>query len=124
MIEPTDSPDALEAALRGVLAAQDPGERFTARVLARLPDPAAAPRAQPTPHKQETVRRPARNRWSLWLPVGLAASLALAVAMHFQQIQQRDTAAGLRAKEQLLVALRLTSEQLDVAQRVVAGQAW
>jgi uncharacterized membrane protein len=93
--------DSLEQELRRALAPQDPGDLFTQRVLARLPERHASP-----------VRR---TRWA-WLSAAVAASVVGATVLH-QQYQERRQ--GELAKTQLLEALRLTSAKLDLAYRAV-----
>ena len=96
----------LEQALRRSLTPADPGEVFTQRVLARLPAQ-GRPRAVPR----------ARARRAVWMSAALAASLVLAVTLRHQSLERREVAQGLYAKQQLLVALRITNEQLDLAHR-------
>jgi hypothetical protein len=97
----------LEGELRRALQRQDPGERFTARVLSALPERHSKP-----------VRRWSRTRW---LPMALAASLTVLVIGQ-QLLERRERQRGDLAREQVLEALRLTSAKLDVAYRMVHEQ--
>jgi negative regulator of sigma E activity len=95
--------DDLDNTLRKALRPIDPGEQFTARVLARV---AAEPRRS--------------RRWQrvVWLPAALAAGLVLVlVAVHVWHVRQEE--AGLAARDQVMEALRVTSEKLDLAYRTV-----
>jgi sensor domain CHASE-containing protein len=55
--------------------------------------------------------RPAR-----WLPVALAASLILTVVVIHEHRKREQ---GLQARQQLIEALRVTGEKLDLAYRAV-----
>lgn len=96
----------LEARLRRALRPVDPGEQFTQRVLTRS---ANEPRRSIARVRRTTM-------W--WTCAALAASLVLALlAAH--EWQARHTQQGLEARRQLLEALRMTSDELDVAYRAV-----
>jgi hypothetical protein len=95
--------DELETSLHTALASPDPGEDFTARVMARLPDSTVVP--LPAARKRSAFS-------SAWLPGALAAAVVLGLALQ-QQDRRAESAAALQAKSQLLVALRITGEQLD-----------
>jgi hypothetical protein len=60
----------------------------------------------------------ATRRWLAW-SAGLAASLLLVFGIRQQVLEQREQAAGLRAKQELLEALRVTSGKLDLAYQAV-----
>ena len=96
--------DELEASLRNALASPDPGEDFAERVLARLPDETVAPLA---------TARQRRRLQVAWLPTALAATVLLGIGLDQHHRHEEERAAGLEAKTQLLVALRITGEQLD-----------
>jgi len=92
--------------LRKALRPVDPGERFTESVLARVAnDPAGSTRRVLKP----TLR---------WLSAGLAASILLGVLVAHEW-QLRRAQQGLEARQQLLEALRVTSNKLDIAYRAV-----
>jgi type VI protein secretion system component VasF len=92
--------DQFENDLRKALRQVDPPEGFEQRVLARLAQETAA------------ARRPRVSRFTGW---AVAAGFALAffggVAMYRQQQQERR---ALQARDQLVLALRVTSQKLDV----------
>jgi hypothetical protein len=94
--------EQLEDTLRRSLRSDDPGELFTRRVMQRLP----------------AEHRAVTRRWLTW-SAGLAASLLLAIGIRHQVLEQREQAAGLRAKRELLEALRVTSGKLDLAYQAV-----
>ncbi len=99
----------LEKELRDALRHVDPAEGFTQRVMARI-----------------EAGESRSKRWLplqvRWLPVALAASAIFgAVAMHaWHERQQRQ---GLEARQQLIEALRVTGEKLDLAYRVVNAES-
>jgi hypothetical protein len=97
-----DSDERLRKALRPV----DPGEPFTQGVLARV----ANEPARSTPR----ILRPTLR----WVSAGVAASLLLGVlVVHDWQVRRNQE--GLEARRQLLEALRVTSNKLDIAYRAV-----
>ena len=92
-----------EQQLRDALRPVEPEEGFEQRVMARI------------------AREPPRSRRKLtrWAAVALAASMAFAAIIGTQQWQQRREQEGLEARRQLLEALRVTGEKLDVAYQAV-----
>jgi len=107
--------DELRRALRPVPAPAG----FTDRVMRALPERRAS---AVTPI---AAARPTRlpNYWQrLRAPAALAASLMLAVLLGQQMAdrnRQRDDAAGLAASQELMQALRVTSQKLDLAYQAV-----
>ena len=96
----------LEQQLRHALRREDPQPGFTQRVMARI-------------EGEKTRRRPWR---STWLPAALAASTILgAIVVHAWQ--ERHDRQGAEARQQLIDALRVTGEKLDLAYRVVNTQS-
>jgi len=135
----------LNERLRAALRPVDPGERFTQSVLARIARaPAATPMLRPersggSPEKRQRrdAGRPVRDRNAVegiprspngatrgnfglpWLAAtGLATCAALGLMIaHEHEAQHAE--AGLEARRQVIEALRVTSEKLDLAYRVV-----
>jgi negative regulator of sigma E activity len=95
-----------EKQLRDALRPVDPEDGFANRVMARI-----------------EMAKSRRRRWvstpSRWFPVALAASVVLAVAVLLHQRHLREERAGLEARQQLIEALRISGEKLDLAYRVV-----
>src|SRR5215472_6798686 len=107
MSENLENNEELERRLRTALGKLDPGEGFAARVIARI---AAEP---------EHASRPARAAAVAgWLAFGLAASVVLAVLLAHEW-QARRLEQGREARRQLIEALRVTDEKLDLAYRAV-----
>ena len=93
-----------ERQLQDALRPVDPEEGFGQRVMARVAREPARARAKVT-------------RWAAAL--ALAASVAFAAVLGTHQWQERREQQGLEARRQLLEALRLTGEKLDVAYQAV-----
>jgi hypothetical protein len=99
----------LDDQLRGALRSVDPDDGFAQRVTSRI------------------VHDSQRSRWSAplqfrWLSAALVAALVLGVLIAHDW-QQRREQQGLDARKQLLEALRVTGEKLDLAYRVVNDEA-
>jgi hypothetical protein len=107
-----------ENEVRRALRPVDAPDGFTARLMRALPArEAPAPALVPVP--QVLVRTPRR----IWMPAALAASLLVAVLAGQQVAQVREErqarAEGLEASREIMQALRLTSEKLDIAYQAV-----
>jgi hypothetical protein len=98
--------DDLESQLRAALRAVAPPTDLKDRVLAGLP-----------------TQRPQRRRRELWWGAGIAASLLLALGVYSHMQNARETAAGLEARREVLQALRVTHQKLDLAYQSVKYQA-
>ena len=100
--------DELEDRLRKALRPVDPEEGFAERVMSRIDS------------------APARHRWLpprfRGLPAALAASLLLGVVLIYAWQADRERR-GLEARRQLLEALHITGEKLDVAYRGVRRES-
>jgi hypothetical protein len=98
----------LDESLRAALRPDDPGEAFTQQVMSRI------------------AREPRRSRWTpspraialhgSWM--ALAASIVLAILITHQW-EVRRTQQGLKARRELIEALRVTDQKLDLAYRAV-----
>ena len=107
MSEDVENDDELERRLRNAPGKVAPPEGFMPRLLARIA-------AEPAP-----AARPARaGAVASWLAFGLAASVVLAVLLAHEW-QARRLEQGREARRQLIEALRVTDEKLDLAYRVV-----
>lgn len=96
-----------EQQLRSALRPVDPDEGFEHRVMSRVMSRI----------EREPIR--ARGRGVRWLPRALAASMAFAAAVGTQQWHARREQQGLEARKQLIEALRVTGEKLDLAYQAV-----
>lgn len=115
--------ESFEDQLRRALRPVDAPQGFAERVMAALPERRAGV-------AQLKIAPPARARRSFWMPAALAASLICAVLLGQQMAQQRELQAELRAgrlaeqqgreaSRQLMQALRVTSQKLDIAYQAV-----
>jgi hypothetical protein len=89
----------LEDELRSAMQRREPSPDFTGRVLARL---SATP-----------VRRAPHQLWVRWLAAVAAALLLTAGALEYRHYQ------GERAKDQVLLAVRIAGRKLAKAQKKV-----
>ena len=96
-----------EQQLRDALQPVDPEEGFDQRVMARI--------------AQERSR--SRTKITRWASVALAASVLFVAVLGAHQWQLRREQEGLEARKQLIEALRLTGEKLDVAYQAVNREA-
>jgi hypothetical protein len=107
--------DDIENRLRRALRPVDAPEGFAQRLMSRLP----------ARDKPVVVALPVKSRNRLrefGLPAALAASLLAAVLLGQQLASHRiesEQAAGRAAAQELLQALRVTSEKLDMAYEAV-----
>ena len=110
--------DELRRALRPVKAPAG----FSDRVMRALPERRESV-VIPIASRATAARPP--NYWQrLRAPAALAASLMLAVVLGQRMAvhqQQREEAAGLAASQELLQALRVTSQKLDLAYQAVGN---
>jgi hypothetical protein len=137
--------DEFENQLRRALRPVDAPDGFTERLMSRLPkapevkapavkvEGAKAPVAQSPvivalPSAEARAAQPARRARHFALPAALAASLVAAVMLgqHVGQIrdqarQQREVAEGREASRELMQALRVTSQKLDMAYQAVTN---
>jgi hypothetical protein len=98
--------DDLESQLRAALRPVAPPSDLRDKVLASLPSD-----------------RPQPRRMGLWWSTALAASLLLAFGVYSHVQSVRETAAGLEARREVLQALRVTHQKLDLAYQSVRNQA-
>ena len=99
--------EELERRLRAALKRVDPGAGFAPRLLARV---AAEPAQSARPARAGAV--------ASWLAFGLAASVVLAVLLaHEWQVRRLEQ--GREARRQLIEALRVTDQKLNLAYRAV-----
>jgi anti-sigma-K factor RskA len=110
--------DRLERALQACLQPIDPGAGFTASLQARLAS------AQQIPNTKGSVPEfHHRRAYSPTLALAASIVVALAVGWQLRYVQAEQHAQQMRlqqARDQLLLALEITSERLSLAQRRIA----
>lgn len=113
----------LDESLRSALRPVDPGERFTRGVMDAIAQDSS--RLDSAPHSDHTSPRdsahsPLRSRAVLRRASAAALVISLVIAVvSAHQWQMRRQERGLQARRQLIQALQLTGEKLDLAYRVV-----
>jgi hypothetical protein len=116
----------LERELKRALHREDASPDFTDRVMARI---AAAPGNAKRGGAGDENRwwrrlmeffQPARVKWAA---AGAAAFLLIwaAIGVHRYRAHQAEIAEGERAKEQVMLAMKIASAKLNIAQKKVAG---
>jgi len=95
--------DEFEKALQSALRRRDPGEDFSGRIVARLGG----------------TRRVLRSRW---LPAALAASIVAAVGLVQMRQHALDAARANQARAQLLQALSIASDNINIVRAAVAHE--
>ena len=112
----------IEIRMRRALRPVEPPAGFTERVMRALPERAVRPALAPV----AVLRAPPRtNLWRrLSAPAALAASFVVAIVLGQkvgEQQAEREQRAGLAARRELMEALRVTSQKLDLAYQAVKG---
>ena len=102
----------IESDLRAALRPLAPSDEFTQKLVAQM---AAQPRPRPAPHAAWGLST--RSTW--WLSAGLAASVLLAAGVQIHLQQER----GLEARREVVEALRMTSQKLNLAYETVKSQS-
>jgi len=108
-----DLPNNFEMELRRRLRPVDAPAGFAGRVMAALPA-----KTQPIVASSPRAARPARQ---FGVPAALAASLLGAVlfGMHVANVRLIEEQKGIAASQELMQALRVTSQKLDLAYEAV-----
>ncbi len=107
----------LESRLRASLRPVAPRDEFSQKLAAQV---VAHPRLQ-RPFRTGPWRASRRSTW--WLSGSLAASLLLVMGVQYQLQQQRARQNGLEARRQVVEALRLTSQKLDLAYETIKSES-
>jgi hypothetical protein len=109
--------DSFENELRRALRPLDAPEGFAERLMRKLPERKAPVVVTALP---VTRRAPAYRRF--WAPAALAASIVVSVLLgqHVAaERAEREQRAGLAASRELMQALHVTSQKLDLAYQAV-----
>jgi hypothetical protein len=106
----------IESQMRAALRPVAPSEEFSHRLFAGVTK------------ERPAARRPRRAAARLhplawWFSASLAASLVLAVGVHQHLQQQRLQQSGLEARREVMEALRVTSQKLNLAYEAVKSQS-
>jgi hypothetical protein len=107
-----DIESEMRAALRPVAPSEEFSQMLVANVASQRPA-ALKPRRVPS----------GRHPLVWWFSASLAASVVLAVGVHQHLEQQRLQQSGLEARREVLQALRVTSQKLNLAYEAVKNQS-
>lgn len=108
--------DDIESRMRSALRAVAPREEFSEKLLAKLTSEQAPPR-------KSGRAAPRLRPLAWWFSASLAASAILAVGVHQHLEQQRMQQSGIEARREVLEALRVTSQKLNLAYEAVKSQS-
>ena len=106
----------IESQMRAALRAVAPREEFSQKLVANV-----ANQHLPAPTSRRGRARLHPLAW--WFSASLAASVILAVGVHQHLQQQRLQQSGLEARREVLEALRVTSQKLNLAYEAVKSQS-
>ena len=108
--------DDIESQMRAALRTVAPREEFSQRLVANV--------ASQGPAARKPRRLAARSHpLAWWFSASLAASVVLAVGVHQHLQQQRLQQSGLEARREVVEALRVTSQKLNLAYEAVKSQS-
>jgi hypothetical protein len=106
----------IESEMRAALRPVAPSEEFSQKLVANV--------TSQRPAALEPRRiAPGRHRLAWWFSASVAASVVLAVGVHQHLEQQRLQQSGLEARREVLQALRVTSQKLNLAYEAVKSQS-
>jgi hypothetical protein len=108
----------LESLLRAALRPIAPSATFEKKLIARVTDDALRP--QPKANRAGAAGWRSRARW---LSVAAAACLLIGVGLQNRLQLRRERENGLEARRQVVEALRVTSQKLDLAYEIVKSQS-
>ncbi|MGH8294623.1 MAG: hypothetical protein ACRETZ_03860 [Steroidobacteraceae bacterium] len=113
--------DEFEKALRRALRPHPPGEDFPGRVVSRLDPGEDSSAAPPVPSARiDFIRR--RSLRSRWLPAALAACIILGIGLFQVRRHALDAARADQARAQLLQALSIASDNINVVRAAVTRE--
>ncbi len=107
----------IESRMRAALRPVAPSDEFSQRLLTQV---ALQRPPQPKPRRSGAG---GLQPLAWWLTASLAASLILAAGVHRHLQQQRLQQSGLEARREVVEALRLTSQKLNLAYEAVKSQS-
>jgi hypothetical protein len=96
----------LESRLRAALRPVAPRAEFTQNLIARV-----------------TAGRRDPKAMAWWLSAGVAASLLVAAGVQYNLQARHDRESGLEARREVIEALRMTSQKLDLAYEAIKSES-
>jgi hypothetical protein len=107
----------LESRLRAALRPVAPSDEFTQHLIARV----TADKRRET--NARGIRQPSPKATAWWLSASMAASLLIAAGVQHYLQERRETERGLEARREVIEALRMTSQKLNLAYEVIKSQS-
>jgi hypothetical protein len=109
--------EELESQLRAALRPVAPSDEFTRDLIARV----AADQRSSSDAPGVQRRHPRARGW--WLSASMAASLLVAAGIQHQLQERHERERGLEARREVIEALRVTSQKLNLAYEVIKNQS-
>jgi hypothetical protein len=106
-----------ESRLRAALRPVAPSDDFTQNLIARV----TADQSSQSNARGTGGGRPQAFAW--WLSASMAASLLLAVGVQHHLHERQERERGMEARRQVIEALRVTSQKLNLAYQAIESQA-
>jgi hypothetical protein len=107
----------IESRLRAALRPVEPSEEFSRTLLMRVTADRSS-QSNGRSHVRRRFKAPAR-----WFTASVAASLLVAVGIQHHLQGEHERESGLEARRQVIEALRVTSQKLDLAYEAVKSQS-
>jgi hypothetical protein len=107
----------LESRLRAALRPVAPSDEFTQHLIARV----TADKGKEANARGMRRRSPEASAW--WLSATMAASLLIAAGVQHTLQERREAQRGLEARREVIEALRMTSQKLNLAYEVIKSQS-
>jgi hypothetical protein len=107
----------LESRLRAALISVAPSDEFTQNLIARV----TAHQGLEANARGTHRRSPKATAW--WLSASIAASLLIAAGVQLHLQERRETQRGLDARRQVIEALRMTGQKLNLAYEVIKRES-
>ena len=118
--------DDFEQSLRRALRRQEPGEDFAERIAARIPERVDSSDAESASVARLGFRRLMFRRVSAvrspWLPAALAAGMVIMIGVLQIRHHAVDAARANQARTQLLQALSIASDKVNIVHAAVARE--
>jgi len=106
----------LESPLRAALRPVAPSDEFTQNLIARVCEDVGI-----RSNAHGTRRRRPTSAW--WLSASVAASLLIAAGIQHHLQERGETQRGLEARRQVIEALRMTSQKLNLAYEAIKSRS-
>jgi hypothetical protein len=117
-----DLESRMRDALRPVAPSEDTTQKLMAIIAVQPPTPILRPLAPPRIAQPRSAgRQVKRPAW--WISLGMAASLLIAVGVQHRLQESRERERGLEARREVVEALHVTSQKLDLAYEMIRSQS-